>query len=274
MEEKQRANGRISSGLGLILVLGSCAWLIVREIRLKRPQQLHTTLAGTVDMCLSCHGDLKLDEAHDPTVIGCAPCHLGDPLAVTEKAAHRGMVLNPGDLRHVEKTCAVEGCHPKDAHKVKNSLMATNRGILGTLLYYWGESESQDTSLTVEELLASGKTSNTGLFPQTLPPVISGNRRTIAHRAAFFNEKGGGCSACHFLQPPGRRSRISVLPATIGKNPPSRPIRPKRRSIRWSRPPSRAPTASGAIIDPGVSACRISVCMNRKATAPPTRRAE
>ncbi len=69
------------------------------------------------------------------------------------------MVLNPGDLRHVGKTCSVEGCHPLDVHKVKNSLMATNRGILGTLLYYWGETDSQDTELTVEELLNSGKTS-------------------------------------------------------------------------------------------------------------------
>ena len=103
--------------------------------------------------------ELKLDTAHDADLIGCSPCHLGDPMTVTKQKAHQGMVLNPGDLQTVEKTCAIEGCHPNDAHKVKNSLMATNRGILATLLYYWGESESQDTSLTVEELLASGKTS-------------------------------------------------------------------------------------------------------------------
>ena len=37
--------------------------------------------------------------------------------------------------------------------------MATNRGILGTLLYYWGEAESQNTELTVKDLIDSDKTS-------------------------------------------------------------------------------------------------------------------
>ena len=135
MEEGRRSRRRILvPAVSLLLVVVASAWLIVRETRLKRPPQLTTTMAGNIDMCLSCHKDVKLDPAHDPAVIGCAPCHLGNPLAVTEKAAHKGMVLNPGDLRVVEQTCAVEGCHPKDAHKVKNSLMATNRGILGTLL--------------------------------------------------------------------------------------------------------------------------------------------
>jgi hypothetical protein len=233
MEGKAKSKrAYLLQALVLILVLGSCGWLIVREIRLKRPQQLHTTLAGTVDMCLSCHGDLKLDEAHDPAVIGCTPCHLGDPLAITEKEAHRGMVLNPGDLRHVEKTCAVEGCHPKDAHKVKNSLMATNRGILGTLLYYWGESESQDTSLTVEELLASGKTSLALDYFRKLCATchLWKQKNDLPTEAAFFNEKGGGCSACHFIQPPGVPVR-DIRFAGDDQNEPVVPADPAKKKI-------------------------------------------
>ena len=90
----------------------------------KRPQQLYLTASGTVDMCLSCHTDEKLDRAHDVEMIGCAPCHLGNPLAINKEDAHKGMSVNPGDLRVVDKTCSVEGCHPADVHKVKNSLMA------------------------------------------------------------------------------------------------------------------------------------------------------
>jgi len=203
--EKKGKRRLILQALTAVLILLAVTWLIFNETRLKRPKQLSLTTAGTVDMCLSCHQDVKLDKAHDPAVIGCAPCHLGNPLAITEAAAHKGMVLNPGDLRHVEKTCSVEGCHPKDAHKVKNSLMATNRGILGTLLYYWGESKQQDTSLTVEQLLASGQTSLALDYYRKLCATchLWKQKNDMPGVPAFFNEKGGGCSACHFVPAAG-----------------------------------------------------------------------
>ncbi len=161
------------------------------------------TSSGSVDMCLSCHKDEKLDPAHDAAVIGCSPCHLGNPLAVTKEKGHDGMVLNPGDLRIVEKTCAVEGCHPADVHKVKNSLMGTNRGIIGTLLYYWGESDSQDTELTVEKLMKTGKTSLALDYYRKLCATchLWKQKNDLSGIPEFFNEKGGGCSACHYYVP-------------------------------------------------------------------------
>ena len=140
----------------LRLLVGS---LVYREQTTDRPEQLAVTTSGMVDMCLNCHKKEKLDGAHDGLVIGCSPCHLGDPLAIDKVKAHAGMVRNPGDLRVAAQTCGVEGCHPADIHKVKHSLMATNRGILSTLLYYWGEREHQDANITVEQLLQSGETS-------------------------------------------------------------------------------------------------------------------
>ncbi|WP_234981198.1 multiheme c-type cytochrome [Desulfopila aestuarii] len=169
----------------------------------KRPQQLYVTSSGAVDMCLSCHTEEKLDRAHDVEMIGCSPCHLGNPLAITKEEAHQEMVVNPGDLRIVDKTCSVEGCHPADVHKVKNSLMATNRGILGTLLFYWGESDSQNTDLTVEELIASGHNSFALDYYRKLCGTchLWKQKNDIPDAPDFFNEKGGGCSACHFLIP-------------------------------------------------------------------------
>ena len=204
-ENKGKRKRLLQILVAVLILVAAAAWLIYNESRLKRPQQLFLTTAGAVDMCLSCHKDVKLDAAHDPAVIGCTPCHLGNPLAITEAAAHKGMVLNPGDLRHVEKTCSVEGCHPKDAHKVKNSLMATNRGILGTLLYYWGETKSQDTDLTVEQLLASGQTSLALDYYRKLCATchLWKQKNDMPGVPAFFNEKGGGCSACHFIAPEG-----------------------------------------------------------------------
>lgn len=192
--------------------LAGLVWLIGHELQLKRPDKLFVTQAGLIDMCLSCHTEEKLDPAHDSSVIGCASCHLGNPLAITKDKGHKGMVRNPGDLRHVAKTCAVEGCHPTDEHKVKNSLMATNRGILGTLLYYWGEADSQDSALTVEELIRSGDTSLALDYFRKLCATchLWKQKNDLAGIPKFFNEKGGGCSACHF-HIPGETSIEDVL---------------------------------------------------------------
>ena len=156
-------------------------------------------------MCLFCHTKEKLDPAHDAKVIGCTPCHLGDPLAIEKDQAHAGIVNNPGDLRVMEKTCGVEGCHPTDIKKVTNSLMATNRGILGTLLYYWGESTTQDTALTVKDLIDSGRTSLAIDYYRKLCATchLWKQKNDLEGVAAFFNEKGGGCSACHYVMAPG-----------------------------------------------------------------------
>ncbi len=178
-------------------------WLVFAELTTDRPEKLHLTSSGSVDMCLSCHTREKLDPAHDSSVLGCSPCHLGNPLAIGREEAHAGMVLNPGDLRQVEKTCASEGCHPLDGHKVKNSLMATNRGILGTLLYYWGESDSQDTAMTVEQLINSGESSLALDYFRKLCATchLWKQKNDMDGVPKFFNEKGGGCSACHYELP-------------------------------------------------------------------------
>ena len=182
-------------------------YLFYREERTQRPQQLAVTTAGYVEMCLNCHVDTHLDAAHDAKVVGCSPCHLGNALAIDKEKAHRGMVLNPGDLRVVEKTCGVEGCHPADPHKVKNSLMATNRGILSTLLYYWGERDSQNADITVEQLLKSGETSLALDYFRKLCATchLWKRKNDMPDAPAFFNEKGGGCTACHSV--PGKNGR-------------------------------------------------------------------
>lgn len=196
---------KIKTSLFLLLLVLVALLVIYRELLVKRPDQIYLTTSGRIDMCLSCHKTEKLDPAHDPKVIGCASCHLGDPLALDEEGAHAGMVINPGDLRVVEKTCGVEGCHPTDVKKVMNSLMATNRGIIGTLLYYWGESDSQDTDLTVKQLMDSGETSLALDYFRKLCATchLWKQKNDLPGAPDFFNEKGGGCSACHYQLPEG-----------------------------------------------------------------------
>ena len=186
----------------LFLLIG---YLVFKERATKRPQQLALTTAGMVEMCLNCHDKEKLDGAHDALVVGCSPCHLGDALAIDKEKAHKGMVLNPGDLRVAAKTCGVEGCHPADIQKVKNSLMATNRGILATLLYYWGEREHQNAEISVEQLLKTGESSLALDYYRKLCATchLWKQKNDLPGAPPFFNEKGGGCSACHYVLPPG-----------------------------------------------------------------------
>jgi len=186
----------------ILLLIG---YLVFREQTTKRPEQIEVTTAGFVEMCLSCHKDEKLDAAHDAKVVGCSPCHLGDAMEIDKDKAHKGIVINPGDLRVVEKTCGVEGCHPADVQKVKNSLMATNRGILSTLLYYWGERDTQNAQITVEQLLETGETSLALDYFRKLCATchLWKQKNDLPGAPEFFNEKGGGCSACHFILPEG-----------------------------------------------------------------------
>ncbi len=190
----------ISTLIFLPCILLLVGYLVIREGKLDRPERIAVTAAGHVEMCLSCHTSEKLDPAHDAMVIGCSPCHLGDALSVEKEKAHEGMVINPGDLRVVEKTCGVSGCHPADVNKVKNSLMATNRGILSTLLYYWGERDTQDAEITVEELLETGENSLAIDYYRKLCATchLWKQKNNLPGAPAFFNEKGGGCSACHY----------------------------------------------------------------------------
>ena len=222
-----KAKGRLAANISLVVIILLFLAMFWRESAIERPKELALTKAGTVDMCLSCHKNEKLDPAHDPAVIGCSVCHLGDPLGVTADQAHRGMVKNPGDLRHAAQTCAVEGCHPADIHKVKNSLMATNRGIIGTLRYYWGETASQNTEMTVEQLLESGETSFALDYYRKLCATchLWKQKGDMPDAPAFFNDKGGGCSACHVIPPPGAEKPPALpgddqaMPATNEKKP-------------------------------------------------------
>jgi len=195
----------LSTLLVTLSIFSLIAYLVYRERSLTRPEHLAMTTAGYVEMCLNCHGEVRLDKAHDARVLGCSPCHLGDPLALAKEKAHKGMVLNPGDLRVVDKTCGIEGCHPADVHKVKKSLMATNRGILSTLLYYWGERETQNSPLTVEKLLKSGETSLALDYYRKLCATchLWKEKNNMPGAPEFFNKKGGGCSACHYVKPKG-----------------------------------------------------------------------
>jgi len=222
--------------LTLLLLLLLVFALVIRENLTDRPDRLYQLTDGRIDMCLSCHRQEKLDLAHDTNTLGCAVCHLGDPLAINKNKAHSGIINNPGDLRVIEKTCGIEGCHAIDVPKVKNSLMATNRGILATLLYYWGEAEHQNGDYSVERLIESGETSLALDYYRKLCATchLWKQKNDLPDAPQFFNEKGGGCSACHHVpgKPAPGQDPEKVHPLIIKKVPTANCVRCHNRSGR------------------------------------------
>jgi len=167
---------------------------------LKSPTMVTRTASGHIDMCLSCH-DERPDKAHGRKVLGCFSCHLGNPLAGSAALAHKGMVLNPGELDIAPRTCGQEGCHADQVKRVKKSLMATNRGIISTLRYYWGETKDHRENLSVRKLMQSSLDT----------PAIDYFRKLCGtchlwlkkhSLPSFLGDKGGGCTACHYYKPP------------------------------------------------------------------------
>jgi len=217
------------SRLFLLGLLIAALVIIIKEQTIHRPDTVTLTTSDQVEMCLTCHTTEKLDKAHAPQVMGCSPCHLGDNMAIDKKKAHKGIVNNPGDLRHIEKTCGTEGCHSRDVKKVKNSLMATNRGILATLLYYWGEAPDQNGDFSVEKLIQSDNNSLAIDYFRKLCGTCHLWKQK-GDLPGFFGKKGGGCSACH---------SVPVTPEDLfGEEQPENPKKTKPHPLIIKKVPS------------------------------------
>ncbi len=177
------------------------------------PSRVTRTASGQIDMCLACH-DERPDKAHGRKVLGCFTCHLGNPLTGSAELAHKGMILNPGELYIVSKTCGQEGCHTDQVKRVKSSLMATNRGIISTLRFYWNETKNHHDGLTVEMLLKSKLDTPAVDYYRKLCGTchLWVQRHTLP---GFLSEKGGGCTTCHNYKPPldkkGRKTNHPLI---------------------------------------------------------------
>ncbi len=165
----------------------------------KREIPILTT--GKPELCLLCHREKIPERAHSVEILGCSSCHLGNPLTSDKIQAHKGMIKNPSDLRVIERTCGQANCHPGDGKKVKNSLMATNHGILLRLIQVFKEDFllKDFPNLKVADLYDS-KASLEKSYALDYFKKLCGSCHLYLEKEKFKNflaEKGGGCSACH-----------------------------------------------------------------------------
>lgn len=154
------------------------------------------------DGCYACHNLVRsTDPSHDLEAFGCSVCHLGNPHALNQRAAHIGMVKNPADLRLADRTCGRPGCHPELVNKVSNSIMATGAGMLYRLKWVIGEM-GLDLNEFPQDILEAIRTKKDIPLLDYFGKMCGGCHlwKEVSKEEGEIGERGGGCSACHVLR--------------------------------------------------------------------------
>jgi len=144
------------------------------------------------ESCLNCHeGTTGYSDYHNPELIGCISCHLGNPNELDKEDSHKGMVLIPGNLVDAKETCGK--CHPDELHKIRNSLMTSNSGLVAVDKFIFGESDSPDNHYHIKDIKFSPAEKHVR--------DLCSNCHLGAEKKEFGPitqlSRGGGCNACH-----------------------------------------------------------------------------
>lgn len=147
--------------------------------------------------CLRCHSGLKgFSPAHDPETIGCSACHLGNAFTTDKQAAHRGMMLVPGNLDDTYLTCGTENCHPNIHRRMKNTLMTTLSGLVTVDKYVFGEEDDLSAGHHIHELDNRKPSAAEAHLTNLCASCHLGNPKTRPGPVTATS-RGGGCNACH-----------------------------------------------------------------------------
>ena len=158
--------------------------------------------------CLLCHAAMKgLSDSHQPSATGCFVCHRGDPFSSDKQAAHKNMILEPGNFSNVRQTCGTQNCHREISDRIMGSMMNSGTGIVGTDRKIFGETSSlQDTAF----LKNLGQSAADDHLRNLCAGCHLGMDKKEPGNAAWL-ERGGGCSACHLFYNPAAISSLKQL---------------------------------------------------------------
>ncbi len=153
---------------------------------------------GRVERCVACHAKESEDPggAHARLALGCASCHLGNPLAFSKERAHEGLEKEPGALSTVALTCGRSDCHAREAARVATSPMTRNAGMVAVDRFAFGEIASPDGEETMADVLAAARpTAAERHLRKLCAGCHLGTRR--ANRDDLVHGNGSGCASCH-----------------------------------------------------------------------------
>jgi hypothetical protein len=176
--------------------LASVLYLIfgIREKKSIPSNPIVHDILGMDESCMQCHGNLEgFAPAHNPKVIGCTPCHSGNPLANGKEAAHMNMITIPGNLSDVHKTCGAANCHLNIADRVAHSLMTTMSGVISVDRFVFGELDSPAGSFHIKDLGFSAADTH---LRHLCASCHLGNQKDELGPITELS-RGGGCNACH-----------------------------------------------------------------------------
>jgi hypothetical protein len=190
-------SSQLKTGLLLAFVL-TVLWYCTPpppSIDVAGPQPPSGPLLGKEEACFSCHEQVTgLSAAHDPELLGCTPCHGGDPLAFEKETAHQELIAIPGNLKDVYQTCGTTNCHGEIAQRVNGSLMATMSGVVAVDKFAFGESPHPDLPYDIREL---GNSTAAELHLRHLCASCHLGREKTETGPIHERSRGGGCNACH-----------------------------------------------------------------------------
>lgn len=192
MKKKYSIVGVLAGILGIVSVL-----LITRNdavyLPFSKTQSYYTPIeVKRTESCLQCHQNTRgYSSYHDPELIGCSSCHLGDITSYDKVQAHQGMVLIPGNLSDAKVTCGK--CHYEELEKVNNSLMTTNSGLIAVDKYIFGEADSPNYHYHIKDIKNSAADKHIR--------DLCANCHLGAEKPEYGEitqlSRGGGCIACH-----------------------------------------------------------------------------
>lgn len=154
---------------------------------------------GRREGCIVCHNNMQgLSASHDPKATGCFACHAGNPFTLDKEAAHRGMILIPGNLETAKISCGGQGCHPDIPGRVDNSIMNTMSGVISVDKFVFNEINSPDGIYRIGDIGNSAAESH---LRNLCASCHTGGTKD-AYGPIDQLSRGGGCNACHLQYSP------------------------------------------------------------------------
>lgn len=204
MYNGQSSGSRFATfGLVTVAALGFffIAALVIRQAQLPTPIRMIPTSTGQTELCLSCHNGIEpISAAHSIEEFGCVSCHGGDRLALTESAAHEGVIRNPASLDMAQQYCG--SCHAAEVVLVERSIMTTYSGAISLVRRAFGSQATGEAELAAR---AVGDLAAFSPVASDLQPVhdFAANCQTChvaaepQHETYFY--RSTGCATCHVL---------------------------------------------------------------------------
>ncbi|MCF8274815.1 MAG: hypothetical protein K9I95_13400 [Flavobacteriaceae bacterium] len=144
------------------------------------------------ESCLQCHQNTTgFSNYHNPELIGCASCHLGNTSSLDKNEAHKGMILIPGNLADAKETCGK--CHIEELNKINSSLMTTNSGIIAIDKFIFGETNHPNHQFHIKDI----KNSASEKHIRDLCANCHLGAEKTEYGEITQESRGGGCNACH-----------------------------------------------------------------------------